>query len=108
MHRGIGARFRAVDLDARIERARGGRDAGDQAAAADRDHQHVERRHRLQHFQADGALAGHDQLVLVGMHEHQVVALGERPGMRPGLGERFAFEHHRRAVHLGVLDLGIR
>lgn len=45
----------ADDLDRRPARAGRHRHARDQPAAADGDHQRVEVRHRVQHFQRDGA-----------------------------------------------------
>ena len=53
--------------------------ATDQPAAADRDHQRVQLRHVGQHLQCHRALAGHDGLVVVGVHEHQPLLLGQQP-----------------------------
>jgi hypothetical protein len=107
VHGRIGLRLDADHADAGLERARRRRDAGDQAAAADRHDEHVELGHRLEHLEPDGALAFDDQRVLVRMHEDEVVALRELARMRAGLVKGFALQHHARAVHLGVLDLGV-
>ncbi len=59
------------------------RDAGDQPAAADRDHQGVEGRLVLQHFQRDGALPGDDERIVVGMHPDEPLRLALRPRRGP-------------------------
>ena len=59
-HRRIKQGFRAEDFDLRIARFCRDRIAGDQPAAADRDHQNIEVGHLLQHLKRDGALPGDD------------------------------------------------
>ena len=88
VHRRIERGLHADDLDAGLQRLGGDRDAGDQAAAADRHQQHVEVGHRGQHLQRDGALAGDDQAIVIGMDEGQPVCAamigGERGGFLEG------------------------
>ena len=85
--RRIERRLRADDLDRRLERARRDRDAGDQPAAADRDHQHVEVGHILQHLERDGALPGDDMRIVVRMHPGQAALARQRLGARLRLGD---------------------
>ena len=76
-HRREALGLHADDLDARLARARRHRDAGDQAAAADRHHQRVELRAPLEHLERHRALPGDDRFVVVGMDE------GEAARARP-------------------------
>ena len=107
VHRGIGAGLHAEDLDGGIDRLGRDGDAGDQAAAADRHHQRVERLLGIgQHLERDGALAGDDARIVIGMDEGEAFVLrnSERAGV--GFGERGAFQDDAGAEILGVLDLG--
>ena len=61
VHRGIELRLHADDLQFRLQRFGRDRDAGDQPAAADRNHQRIELRHRCEHFERDGALPRDDK-----------------------------------------------
>ena len=63
-------------------------DAGDQPAAADRNHQRVELRHGLEHFERDRALPCDDQGIVIGMDHGEVVLLAMRAGELGGLLER--------------------
>ena len=60
-----------IDVDVGLDRLGRRRHARDQAAAADGHGQDLQVRRVLQHFQRDGALAGHDAEVVEGVHEHQ-------------------------------------
>ena len=77
---------------AAVRAQRGGRRRGarDQPAAADRDEQQVERAAVLDQLERRGALAGHDALVVVGVHDRQALALGatrrSAPRGRPSSG----------------------
>ena len=53
----------------------GGGDTGDQPAAADGYDHHVHIRNLLQQFQAQGALAGYDILVVEGVYQCVIVLL---------------------------------
>ena len=55
----------ADDLDLRLQRLSRHGDAGDQAAAADRHDDEIEVGELRQHLQGDGALAGHDERIVV-------------------------------------------
>ena len=107
-HRRAAFGLHAVDADRRVDVLGPGRHAGAQPAATDRDDQRVELRCVLEHLAGDRALAGDDQLVVVGMHEHQVVLLGQVLGALGAFGERLAPEHDLRAVAFGAFDLGER
>jgi hypothetical protein len=108
VHRRIVSRLGAEDADRGLERLRRGGDARDEAAAADRHDDEIELRHLGQHLESHGALAGDDERVLVGMHEHQVVARGEAARVLARFEQILAFQYHGGAVHLGILDLGVR
>ena len=71
-------------------------DAGDQAAAADRDDQHVEIGRVLEHFERDRALPGDDVRIVIGMHPDQVALARLGLGARLRLAERLAVEHDLR------------
>ncbi len=106
-HRRVERGFRPHHLDPRPHRARRDRVAGDQPAAADRDHQHVEIGDLLQHLQRDRALAGDDQGVVVGVDPGQVALLRERGGARLRLGNALALEHDLRAIGPGRRHLHV-
>ena len=76
---GIERGLDADDLDRWLERLRRDRDAGDQSAAADRDDDLVEVRRVGQHLERDGALAGHDGGIVVGMDEGEAFLCARSP-----------------------------
>ncbi len=84
------------------------RDAGDQAATADRHHDRLERGHGGEHLQRDRALAADDALVVVRVHDREAVLARvlERRGLR--LVEGFAGEDHLDAVLARALHLHVR
>jgi hypothetical protein len=98
-------RLHAHDLDAGLEGLGRGGDAADQAAAAHRDHEHVEVRHGLQHFQPHRALARDDGVIVVGVHEGQVLRCGELEGVGARLLQRVAMQHHLGTEAARALDL---
>jgi hypothetical protein len=98
-------RLQADDLDVLLHVLGGGRHAGDQPAAADRDRQHLEIRHVLQHLQRHRALAGHDVEIIERMHEGQAPLLAEPVGRGRGLVIAVAVDHHLGAVGAGLLHL---
>jgi hypothetical protein len=67
------AGLHADDAQARLEGARRGGDAADQAAAAHGDDQRVQVRLLAQHLQRDGALAGDHGFVVEGVDEAQAL-----------------------------------
>ena len=78
-HRRIERAFDADDLDRGLLRPRGDGAAGDQPAAADRNDQHVEVGHLLQHFQRDRPLAGDDVRIVVGVNPDEIRARPRLP-----------------------------
>ena len=84
-----------------LDRLRRGRDAGDQPAAADRNHQHVEIGLLLQHLQRDGALPRDDMRIVVGMHPDQAALARFGLGARLRLADGLAVEQHLGAIRLG-------
>ena len=83
--------------DAGLDGFGGGGHAGDQPTAADGHHQRIQFGLLRQHLQRGRTLAGHDGDVVVGVHEHQVLGVGQLPGVRVGLFQRGAVQDHLRA-----------
>ena len=98
-------RLHANDVDAGLEGARRGGDAGNQAAAAHGNHQRIQVRLVAHHFQADGALAGNDQGVIKGVDEGQAALLGQGAGVLAGLVKALAKQHHLGAEAARALEL---
>ena len=88
-----------------LHRARRDGVAGDQAAAADRNDQHVEIGDILEHLERDRALAGDHVRVVIGMHPDELPLGRDRLGAHLRIGDGLAVEHDRRAVRLGRRDL---
>ena len=84
MQAGIALRLHADHLDARFDRFRRDRIAGDQAAAADGDDERLEVRVRRQQFERDRALAGDDLIVIEGVDEGELLFLGQPHRVRGG------------------------
>ena len=103
--RGIERGLRSDDLDRRLDSARRHRVAGDQAAAADRDHQHVEIGDLLQHFERDRALAGDHARIVVGVNPGETALTCDRLGADLRVGDALAVEHDFGAMRLRRLDL---
>ena len=107
-HAGIKCGLDADDIDCRIDRL--GRDgaAGNQPAAADRDHQHIETGHLFEDFQRDRALPGDDARVVIGVDLDEAVIRNEFFDTRLGFADRFpvqddggAVRARRRHLHEG-------
>ncbi len=79
-----GLRLDADDPGVRVQRLGGGRGAGDEPAAPDGDEEQVERAGVLDELEGRGALAGHDERIVVGVDDRRA-ALGRQRG-----GERLA------------------
>ena len=77
MHRAPEPGFDADYLDAPAQCLCSDRHSGDQAAAADRDHEDIERGLRFEHFQRNRALPRHDERVVIRMDECEAFTLGE-------------------------------
>ena len=84
------------------------RHPGDQPAAADRDHHRVEVLDVGGELEPDGALAGHHEGVVVGVHERQPAFGGERAGERLTVVGVAVELDDLRAVALGGGTLGRR
>ena len=106
--RGVERGLDADDLDPGLEVP--GRDgaAGDQAAATDRHHQHVEVGHRLEQLEPDRTLAGDDGGIVVGVDEGEPLLLLEPAGVGGGVLEPLAVQDDPGTVLAGALDLGQR
>jgi hypothetical protein len=102
-----------LGLDAHDPRVRrkclhGSGHAGDQPPAADRDHDHIEVIELLGQLEPDGALPGHHERIVVGVHEREPALGGERAGERVAV-VGIAFEiDDLGAVALGGRALGRR
>ncbi len=104
-HRGIERALDADDLDGGPDAACRNRVAGDQPAAADRHHQHVEVRRILQHLERDGPLPGDDMRIVIRVHPDERTLGGERLGTHLRVGDGFAMQHNSRAIGFGRGDL---
>ena len=104
-HRRVQRRLDADDFRIGTQRLRGDGDAGNQAAAADRNDDRVERAAIAQDLQCYGSLAGDDPFVVVGMDEGEAVA--HRRVARQGIGfvQAVAPDHHVGAQQFRVADL---
>ena len=105
VHRRIELRLHAYDLQLRLQRFGRNRDAGNQPAAADRNHQRIKLRHGREHFERDGALPRNNQGIVIGMDHGEVLRLAMRARELGGLFQRLARNDDLRAVTPGVLDL---
>ena len=108
LHRRIKLGLDADHLDAGLQRLGGGGDAGNQAAAADRDHQRVEVGRILQHFQRDGPRPGHHRDIVERMDEDIAVVRFQLPRMGIGIVEPLAMQHDMGAMAFGLGDFDHR
>jgi hypothetical protein len=76
----IKRRFDADHVDRRLQRLQRSRNSRQDAAAADGDDHGVKVRRIGKQLDPDGALAGDDLLVVIGMDEDQAFALGHLAG----------------------------
>mmetsp|Transcript_9617 Transcript_9617/g.22294 ORF Transcript_9617/g.22294 Transcript_9617/m.22294 type:complete len:496 (+) Transcript_9617:394-1881(+) len=106
---GVGVcRLHADDPDFGAQRLDVGRDAGDQAAAADRNEDRVNGARMLaQHFHRDGALAGDDVGVVEGVDEGQPLRALEFLGMGEGVAETLSMQHDLAAMAAYRVDLDL-
>ena len=98
----------ADDVQVGADRLGRRRHAGDQAAAADRDDQGVDRRLLRQHLERDRALAGDDGEVVERMDDGEAALLGELQAGDARVVEGVAVEHDLGAEAARVLDLHAR
>ena len=104
-HGGIDLGLHADDLAGRLQRLDRDGDARDQAAATDRHDDRFEVRTVFDDLQADGALAGDDMGIVVGMDEHRAGARDPLLDDGVAIGQRLALEHHLGAEGAGGGDL---
>ena len=100
--RGIERRLDADDFDRGLEGLGCDRDPRDQPASADRHDDLVQIRCIRQKLEGDGALAGHDGRVVIGVDERQVLLGGDLAGSLGGFVQGVAKENDGRAVGPGV------
>ena len=98
----------ADDADVGPHRLGRRRHAGDQAAAADRDDERVDRRLLRQHLERDRALAGDDVAVVERMDDRVAALGGEREAGDARVLEGVALQHDLGAEAARVLDLDAR
>src|SRR6266540_3635905 len=102
-------RLHADDADLRAHALDIRGDAGDQAAAADRDEDRVEIALPLaQQLHADRALTGDHIGIVVRMHERRLRPALQLERMRVGVAVRIAVQHHLRAARGDRSDLDLR
>jgi len=104
-HRRIERGFHADDLDRWLFRVCGDGAAGNQAAAADRHHQHVEVGRIFQHLERDGALPSDDLRIVVRVDPDQIALGRDRLGAHLRFGDGLAVEDDGGAERFGRLDL---
>ncbi len=83
------------------------RNAGRQPAAADRNDQHVEVAHLLQHLQRHGPLTGDHRRVVIGMDECQAALLTVAPRKLRGILERRPLDNDISAEPAGILNFDV-
>ena len=104
-HRRVVGRLDTGYPDLRPQRLRGDRHPGDQTAATDRHDQIVQVRDRLEHFQSDRALAGHDGRVVIGVDQSQPMLGDLVVHIAAAVVQVLASQHNRGAEFLGPADL---
>ena len=79
--------------------------ARNKPAAADGYQDHVHIRQLLQNLQADGALSGHDPIVVKGMNKRQPLLIPQAHSLGIGIVVHAVHQHHIGPVAAGGLDL---
>ena len=80
--------------------------ARNKPAAADGYQNHVHIRQLLQNLQADGALSGHDPIVVKGVNKRQPLLIPQAHSLGIGIVIHAVHQHHIGPVAAGGLDLG--
>ena len=106
VHRGIESRLDTDHLDARVQGLGGGRHARHDPPAADGHHDRLQLGKVRQQLQADRALAGNDQRIVIGMHEGQPLARRHVAGIDGGSVDALPMDQYPGAEACGSLDLG--
>ena len=101
-------RLNPDDAAVRSPGANHSRDACEQSAAADRNHDRLHIRQVFEQFDSQAALPGDDRVVVIGGNEDLAGLRGAGFRRRDRLIEIAAFQHDRRAVAFGRLNLGDR
>jgi hypothetical protein len=83
-------------------------DAGQQPATAHRYEQRVERWRVGQELEPAGALAGHDERVVVGRDEHELLLGSQLVGLRPSFSQTLAVQDDPSAERFGARHLHVR
>ena len=78
----------------------------DQSAAADGHEDHIHVRQLLQDLQADGALSGHNAVIVEGVDERQSLLVPQAHRLGIGVVVHAGYQYHVGAVAAGGLDLG--
>ena len=97
-HRRVELGLDSDQLDVRLDRARGDRDAGHQPAAADRDDDRVEVRRVLEHLEAERARAGDHLRIVEGVDEDVAVLERQLARLGEGIVDDLAVKHDLGAV----------
>ena len=105
-HAGRAGGLHADDAAVGLQALHGVGEAGDEPTAADGHEDHVHIRQLLQNLQADGALAGHDAVIVEGMDEGEALLVPQAHGLSVGIVVHAGDEDHVRAIAAGGLDLG--
>jgi len=105
LHRRPVGRFHTDDLDLGVRSLERHCNAGDQSAAADRHHGHVDLGKILTDLQAQCSLAGDELHVVEGMDVCQPALLAELLGFLVGFVPNGAVLHYFGAVGAGGVDL---
>ena len=108
IHRRVAFGLHADHFDGGLDALRGGCDAGNQAAAADRHDQGFELRPGSQHLEPKRALAGNNFFIVVRMHHRQPARCGYGQCVRLRSVEVLAVQDHFGAVAARALDLNRR
>ena len=104
-HAGCARRLHAYDLAAGHQVLNGIGRPRDQSASADGHEEDVAVRQLSAQLQTDGALPGHDPIVVEGMDEGELLLLAQPRGLRVGVVVHPGHQHHIGTVAAGGLDL---
>ena len=107
-HAGGSGGLYADDLAGGLQMLHGIGQTRDQSAAADGHQDHVHIRQLLQNLQTDGALTGHDPIVVKGMDKGQPLLIPQAHGLGIGVVIHAVHQHHVGPIAAGGLDLGDR
>ena len=104
-HAGGACRLHADDLAPGHQVLDGKSHAGNEPAAADRHQKNVAIRELPVQLQGNGALAGHDTIVIEGMDKCEAFLVSQADSLPIGVIVHTGHQHHMGAVAAGGLDL---